>query len=98
LFYAVEHSSPGILQALLRRGANPNIVLNQEGSKGNTPLHFACLMEKSKHAELLVEFGADAFAKNEFGQSPHQLIPADAVRSTKLSFKKIFEVWIYVLF
>ncbi len=49
-------------------------------------------MEKTKHAELLLEFGADPFAKNEYGQTPQQMIPGDAVRSTKLFFKKMFDV------
>ena len=43
LFYAVEKASPSILQALLRRGADPNLQVLQPGSKGNTPLHFACI-------------------------------------------------------
>lgn len=50
------------------------------------------MMEKTKHAELLLEYGADPFAKNEYGQTPQQLIPADAVRSTKLFYRKMFEV------
>lgn len=63
-----------------------------QGSKGNTPLHFACLFEKYKHAELLLEFGALPNAVNQHGKTPLQLVPADAVRSTKVFFKKMFEV------
>jgi hypothetical protein len=91
LFYAIENRDTSILKALLRRGANPNIALSQEGAKGNTPLHFACLMEKQKHTELLLEYGANPMAINEYGQYPLQLLPKDAVRSTKLYFKRIFE-------
>ena len=54
------------------------------------------MMEKTKHAELLLEFDANAFAKNEHGQTPQDLIPRDAVRSTKLFFKKMFEVCVCV--
>ena len=55
-------------------------------------MHFACLLEKTKHAELLLEYGALPNAVNEYGKSPLQLVPHDAVRSTKLFFKKMFEV------
>lgn len=91
VFYAVEKAEPSILQALLRRGADPNAVVAQDGSRGNTPLHFACMLEKVKHAELLLEYGAQPFVYNEHGQTPFNLIPADAVRSTKLYFKTMFE-------
>jgi len=91
LFYAVEISSPSILSALLRRGADPNVIIQQEGSVGTTPLHLACKFEKSKHAEMLLEYGAIPDARNEHGQVPLQLLPLDAVRSTKLYFKRMFE-------
>jgi hypothetical protein len=63
-----------------------------QGSKGNTPLHYACLLERTKHAELLLEYGALPDARNEHGQRPLDLLPRDAVRSTKLYFKRIFDV------
>jgi len=55
-------------------------------------LHYACLLEKPKHAEALLEFGANPFAVNEFGLTPLQLLPNDAVRSVKIQFKKVFDV------
>jgi hypothetical protein len=58
----------------------------------NTPLHLAAMFEKTKHAELLLEYGANPVILNEFGQNALQLLPKDAVRSTKLYFKKMFEV------
>jgi ankyrin repeat protein len=91
LFYAIENRDTNILKALLRRGANPNVLLKQEGAVGNTPLHFSCLMEKQKHTELLLEYGADVMAVNEYGQYPLQLLPRESVRSTKLYFKRMFE-------
>jgi hypothetical protein len=91
VFYAVEKASHSILGALLRRGADPNVAILQDGSKGNTPLHFACMLEKTKHMELLLEYGANPSAINQHGQTPLQLLPLDAVRSTKLYFKKSFE-------
>lgn len=91
LFYAVEKAVPGILQALLRRGADPNLAITQEGTSGNTPLHYACLLEKVKHAELLLEYGANPYLKNEHGQIPFQMIPGDVVPSARLKYKQMFK-------
>lgn len=90
LFYAVERATPSILQALLRRGADPNAAVRAQGGVGNTPLHYACMLEKVKHAAILLEYGARPDAVNEHGQSPLQLVPRDAVRSTKLMYKQMF--------
>jgi ankyrin repeat protein len=54
------------MQALLRKGADPNVVIRQDGARGNTPLHFACMLEKPTHAELLLAYGANPGAVNEF--------------------------------
>ena len=103
------------MQALLRKGADPNAIILQDGSRGNSPLHFACMLEKPKHAELLLMYGANPYVRNEFGMhrklsiflivnidntklfiiwwpTALELVPKDAVRSTKLHFKKIFDV------
>lgn len=91
VFYAVESATPSILLALLRRGANPNAHVLQEGSRGNTPLHYACLLEKTKHIEILLEHGADPTAQNQHHQTPLQLLPNDAVRSTKVKLLQLFQ-------
>lgn len=91
IFYAVEKASPTILQALLRRGADPTAQVQQAGSRGNTPLHFACMLEKTKHIELLLEYGGNPVAKNEHGLTPLQLLPRDAVSSVKFHLKSLFE-------
>eukprot|EP00607_Mallomonas_marina_P002193 CAMPEP_0182435656 /NCGR_PEP_ID=MMETSP1167-20130531/76949_1 /TAXON_ID=2988 /ORGANISM="Mallomonas Sp, Strain CCMP3275" /LENGTH=309 /DNA_ID=CAMNT_0024626935 /DNA_START=76 /DNA_END=1005 /DNA_ORIENTATION=- len=91
LFYAVDLKTTSIMKALLRRGADPNSQLLQEGAAGNTPLHFACLLEKLDHATLLLEFGADPLAVNQYNMTPLQLLPRSAVAAVKLQFKKLFE-------
>ena len=55
-------------------------------------MHYACLLEKSKHAELLLEYGALPDVRNQHNQLPLDLLPRDAVRSTKLYFKRLFDV------
>ena len=87
----MENASPGILQALLRRGADPNLSVAQEGSKGNTPLHYACLLEKVKHATLLLEYGANPYLRNQHGQLPYTMIPGDATISHKRAYRQIFD-------
>ena len=84
------HQPPAIYQQNKTEYICPFLLL--QGSKGNTALHFACLLEKVKHAEMLIAYGANIYASNEHGQVPLQLLPRDSVRSTKLQFKKIFEV------
>jgi ankyrin repeat protein len=91
LFYAVEKANSGILQALLRRGADPNMAVTQEGSTGNTPLHYACLLEKVKHATMLLEYGANPYLQNEHGQIAYKMIPGDATASHKRAYRMIFD-------
>lgn len=91
LYYSIQHEQPTVLQALLRRGANPNTSLKTEDSTGNTPLHFACLLEKVKHALLLLEYGADPLAVNQHGQTPLELLPSDSVNNIKMKLARAFK-------
>lgn len=92
IFYAVQYSHANILEHLLdKAGVNPSPIILQDGSKGNTPLHYACLFSKVDHIESLLRHGANPMALNEYGQSPLELIPKDNVQSTKLYVLKLFE-------
>jgi ankyrin repeat protein len=71
--------------------ARLTVVLSLQGSEGTTPLHLACMLEKTKHTELLLEYGADVTVMNGNGLHPLQLVPKDAVHSTKLYLKRIFQ-------
>lgn len=90
LFYAIPHTEPTILQAILRRGADPNVALLQEAGKGNTPLHFACLLEQPKHIAILLNYGADPYAENAEGKNAFELLPQDASPSVKKKVAKLF--------
>jgi hypothetical protein len=45
---------------------------------------------------MLLEYGGTPDARNEHGQRPLDLLPRDAVRSTKLHFKRIFDVRLHL--
>lgn len=51
----------------------------------------ACLLEKPKHARILLEYGANPIALNQYNMSPLQMLPADSLMSTKNMFKKMFD-------
>lgn len=88
LYYAVEKPKMfSTFQAILKKGADPNI----HDHNGNSPLHIACLMEKSKYAEKLLEYGANAYSTNSFGLTPIQLVPRDATHSIRSHFQKMFK-------
>ena len=92
MIYSIQYSDASITEALLKRGANPNAIILQEGSRGNTALHFACLFQKDKHVEALLKYDANPFALNEHGQKPLDLLPKDVIKSTRVNFKSLFEV------
>jgi hypothetical protein len=48
--------------------------------------HFA----NRAHAELLLEYGANPFLTNEYGQDAFRMLPKDMTPSTKVFFKRIF--------
>lgn len=92
LTYAVIHAPIGMLGAYLKKGANPNITILQESSKGNTPLHFAVMMEKTDHIELLLEAGAGPDAVNEYGQKPLDMLPKEMTQSLRTYISHLFKV------
>ena len=86
------HAPIGMLGAYLKKGANPNTTILQESSKGNTPLHFAVMMEKTDHIELLLDAGADPNAVNEYGQKPLDMLPKEMTQSLRTYINHLFKV------
>lgn len=59
LNYAVEYGHIGVVQALLKAGADPNLDTRTRMTRGASPLFFAIQLGHSKIAEILLDAGAD---------------------------------------
>lgn len=55
--------------SLMKNGANPHLT----DSMGNTPLHWACAMDKVKPVNVLLYFGSNVHAVNHSGLTPLML-------------------------
>jgi ankyrin repeat protein len=67
LHIALQHRNFPIIDALLDKGANPNVAGN--GMK-TTPLHIACSLGMEREADLLLKKGANPNAKDAAGRTP----------------------------
>ena len=63
---AVKLRKNGVLEALLERGADPDV---RDGA-GRTGLHVAMMYHAREAAELLIRYGADVGAVSDSGQTP----------------------------
>lgn len=75
---AVEHKvDPEIVEFLLENGADANIpdLFN------TTPLHNAIIYDQIESARILLNHGADAYFKNDGGQSSIDLARSNATRN-----------------
>ena len=57
---------PTILKAMLKKGAKVNV----QDSTGDTPLHFAVMVNKPESVHLLLKAGADPNIKDKEGRTP----------------------------
>ena len=73
---AAKSGHAAILAELLTQ--QPNLNLRQRDT-GSTALHLAVVARKRECVELLLEAGADTFAKNNRGQSPYVLASGENV-------------------
>ncbi|HEY2412036.1 MAG TPA: ankyrin repeat domain-containing protein [Pirellulaceae bacterium] len=71
IFYAC-HSSPAILELLIRAGADINV----SNGEGNTPLHLAAEFGRFEVVALLLRNGARVNVKNKTGHTPLKLAMA----------------------
>lgn len=69
LHHACSVGSVECTRLLLEAGADPSIPA--DSNLGDTPLHICCKVPDRIHcAELLMEYGADANARDAFGHNP----------------------------
>jgi ankyrin repeat protein len=66
LFMAVKAGKSGRIEALIGRGANPNV----RDAEGMTPLHYAAYRGDVAIGEALLRGGADPNAKDSLGMTP----------------------------
>lgn len=69
LFFAAQSGKVVMVRELLRRGANPNVKVGAyiDGPSDRTPLH---VCSHAQAAQLLLQYGADPYAKDSYGQTP----------------------------
>jgi hypothetical protein len=73
------------LSELLKSGAPVNLMVDLQ--KGRFPLHFVCALQKTEHARLLIQHGAQISLADKAAQFPLVLLkdPKARVELTKLS-------------
>jgi len=69
LWIATTESSPEVMEALLRKGADPDVQSKSLGFTGDTPLHMAASNGLREPVELLLRYGAKATIRNARGQT-----------------------------
>jgi ankyrin repeat protein len=71
LHFAAQDHRPAVVEILLQRGANPNLV----NSHGNGPLWVALMRSKDdlRIVKLLLAAGANPDQKNASGRSPRDM-------------------------
>jgi ankyrin repeat protein len=75
LWIATTESSPSVIEALLRKGADPNVQSKSLGFVGDTPLHMAAANGLVRPLTLLLEYHAKTTIQNARGQTASDVIP-----------------------
>lgn len=70
LLHATDKNRPEMMRALLRRGADPNLLLIAYGLDGYRPLHHAALFGLVEAAAVLLEAGARTEDRTAVGATP----------------------------
>ena len=79
--------SADILRLLLEKKSNPN----WKNTVGNTALHFACEDDNMDSILLLMQYGADAEAKNDQGKTPSDLCITQGMRDLLADYEPVEE-------
>ena len=78
LYYAIFTGRPAIVKQLLDHGAFVNQVMNKGKNQGMTSLHHAAKSNTDpvRITQMLLDRGADIFARNKAGQTPEDIAEA----------------------
>jgi ankyrin repeat protein len=78
LHVAAQVGNEGLVETLLRQGANPNV---QEANENWTPLHVAALNGHADLVSLLLKSGAKRTIQDKLGLTPRELAKQYHMRS-----------------
>ncbi|XP_041352853.1 transient receptor potential channel pyrexia-like isoform X2 [Gigantopelta aegis] len=83
LYFAVDCDDPGKLEALITSGVNVNAIFEDDMNiSTQTILHFCCVKGRTQCARILVEAGANLYARDNWGLTP--LIHAVGANCTEI--------------
>ncbi len=74
LMYKEQETDTQILKMLLDNKYSEKLLVEQDESYGNTPLHVACGVHSYVFTKILIEVGSDMSIKNLAGFTPEQVV------------------------
>ncbi len=78
LWVATTESSDEVVEALLKKGADPNVLV-----KNQRPLHIAAANGRDATIKVLLRYGADPTMRNAGGQTPLDVVNAEPLEVRK---------------
>lgn len=88
LWIATTESSLGVMEALLKQGADPNVRSRSKGFAGDTPLHLAAINGLYDAAALLLKYGADDKIRNGQGKTALDVVSMKSAETKDLLTKR----------
>ena len=70
IHYAAKEENIYMLQEMIKKGVDMNLVTDHPHEAGDTPLHIACMYGMPEHVKALMQAGADDSITNMLGETP----------------------------
>lgn len=86
LYVATTESSDEVVEALLKKGADPNVLVG-----GDRPLHMAADNALTDKVELLLRYGADPTLRNAGGQTPLDVVNMNFPEKKPAEIRRMLE-------